>query len=391
MRAMSRDLYTLDAEYYRELFVARAVSLAGYAILVHECILTLPDEVKHIWPARWSAVKVLYVLNRYGNLVSIALANAQLLGIWWEASPSFCFHSTLVLSFVQLMAYALIHVLVLLRAWATWGRQRKMLAVLVTLFSIYALVSTTMLTYGIIDGGGVCALHTPCMGYGAMDIQLRSVDSYPLSNITRTCIGVLPAHSWLLWVPSFVLECATFTLTMISIRQFNLHRHFREHSTIVQVICRDAIVYFLVTLFSNAFNILVWAWHADSPLNMLSNQFTLCLMIVASQRLVLDLRKVTEHDGLSTTRVGREVERAMDALPRSRTPSPILFVERSLDTPPGMPGRMIDGSPVDVGRSLDCERAMLAASQSETERATGALEQRALGEGVGEHRTSSLI
>ena len=50
-------------------------------------------------------------------------------------------------------------------------------------------------------------------------------------------------------------------------------------------------------------------------------------MNVAAQRLVLDLRKDTDFDELSTTRVGREVERAIEALPRSRSPSPIVFVE----------------------------------------------------------------
>ena len=50
-------------------------------------------------------------------------------------------------------------------------------------------------------------------------------------------------------------------------------------------------------------------------------------MNVAAQRLVLYLRKETDFEGFSTTRVGREVERAIEALPRSRSPSPIVFVE----------------------------------------------------------------
>lgn len=67
--------------------------------------------------------------------------------------------------------------------------------------------------------------------------------------------------------------------------------------------------------------------HAD-PLTSSALRFTLSLLIVAAQRLVLDLRKVTdEHDEVSTTRVGREVERAVQALPRSRSASPIVFVD----------------------------------------------------------------
>ena len=73
------------------------------------------------------------------------------------------------------------------------------------------------------------------------------------------------------------------------------------------------------------------------PLNLLANTFTLCLMLVAGQRLVLDLRKVSADDALSTTRVGREVDRAIEALRAdlahspSRSPSPILFAEAAHD------------------------------------------------------------
>ena len=60
-------------------------------------------------------------------------------------------------------------------------------------------------------------------------------------------------------------------------------------------------------------------------------------MIVAGQRLVLDLRKVSADDALSTTRVGREVDRAIEALRAdlshspSRSPSPILFADAAHD------------------------------------------------------------
>lgn len=307
MRVAARDLYILDDQYYHDLFVVRALALAGYVILLYDCVLTFPDEIKYIWPTRWSTVKVIYLLNRYGNLAFLGLADIQLMGMWWNDGPDFCYRAVLILSFAQLVSFALVHVLVLLRAWATWGRRKRMLTILGTLFIVYASVSIAMLTYGNVDAGPA---------------------SYPLAYVTKVCIGVLPPLSWLLWVPSLALECATFTLTMVSIRQFHVYSNWREHSPIVRVICRDGVIYFLVTLFSNSFNILIWARYADRPLNLLSTSFTLSLLIVAAQRLVLDLRKVTdEHDEVSTTRVGREVERAVQALPRSRSASPIVFVD----------------------------------------------------------------
>ncbi|EIW61378.1 uncharacterized protein TRAVEDRAFT_44194 [Trametes versicolor FP-101664 SS1] len=301
MRVAARDLYILDDQYYHDLFVVRALALAGYVILLYDCVLTFPDEllaqIKYIWPTRWSTVKVIYLLNRYGNLAFLGLADIQLMGMWWNDGPDFCYRAVLILSFAQLVSFALVHVLVLLRAWATWGRRKRMLTILGTLFIVYASVSIAMLTYGNIDAGPT---------------------SYPLAYVTKRSLGYF----------GLALECATFTLTMVSIRQFHVYSNWREHSPIVRVICRDGVIYFLVTLFSNSFNILIWARYADRPLNLLSTSFTLSLLIVAAQRLVLDLRKVTdEHDEVSTTRVGREVERAVQALPRSRSASPIVFVD----------------------------------------------------------------
>lgn len=44
-------------------------------------------------------------------------------------------------------------VLVLLRAWATWGRHVKILAALAAMFFLYAAVSITFITYGVISVG----------------------------------------------------------------------------------------------------------------------------------------------------------------------------------------------------------------------------------------------
>ncbi|KAM5534441.1 hypothetical protein V8D89_011908 [Ganoderma adspersum] len=304
-----RDLSTLDAQYYHDLFLSRALTLAGYAILVAEAFEALPDEARHIWSARWSTVKVLYVANRYGSLVFLGACTLQTLGIWRSTAPEFCYNSTLALSLIQFASYASVHVLVLLRAWATWGRHVKILLVLATLFVIYAATSIAILTWGIVS-----------VGY----------DAYPFSFVVGTCIEYIPSLSWILWIPSLILECAIFILTMVSIRKFDFHLHLAWQLPIVRVIMRDAILYFGLTLFSSLFNIFVWAFYGDRPLNMLATTFTLCLMIAAGQRLVLDLRKVSSDDALSTTRVGREVDRAIEAMASSRSPSPIIFAERSL-------------------------------------------------------------
>ncbi|KAI0758085.1 hypothetical protein C8Q74DRAFT_1390378 [Fomes fomentarius] len=336
-RVVARDISTLDEQYFSDLFTVRALSLAGYVILLYEFLAAVPDEVRHyIWPTRWSTVKTIYLANRYGNIVFLALENLQLMGLWRSDSDSFCYHSTLALSLVQLVSFASVHVLVLLRAWATWGRHVKVLAALATMFVVYATVSISMITWGIVSIGDA---------------------GYPLSHEVGTCIGYLPRElpsklhlsafadivyspirelnsfktKWIVWFPGLLLECAVFILTMVSLQQFKLHLTLTRHTSLVQVIYRDGIVYFITTLFSNLFNILVWAIYADRALNMLANTFTLCLMVSAGQRLVLDLRKVSNDDRLSTTHIRREVSRAVDALrlSRTRSPSPIVFSDPS--------------------------------------------------------------
>lgn len=44
-------------------------------------------QIKYIWPTRWSTVKVIYLLNRYGNLAFLGLADIQLMGMWWNDGP----------------------------------------------------------------------------------------------------------------------------------------------------------------------------------------------------------------------------------------------------------------------------------------------------------------
>ncbi|KAG8740863.1 hypothetical protein FRC10_003818 [Ceratobasidium sp. 414] len=37
----------------------------GYVVLLYDYFLTLPDEVRLIWPTSWSLVKILFLINRY--------------------------------------------------------------------------------------------------------------------------------------------------------------------------------------------------------------------------------------------------------------------------------------------------------------------------------------
>ena len=79
-------------------------------------------------------------------------------------------------------------VLVLLRAWASWGRRPAIFAILGLLFILYASVCVAILLWGLIAVGG---------GYGFYAFlrlidKVGVVDAYPLAHIVGTCVSFVP-------------------------------------------------------------------------------------------------------------------------------------------------------------------------------------------------------
>ncbi|KAG8806561.1 hypothetical protein FRC17_004924, partial [Serendipita sp. 399] len=59
--------------------VVRYVNYAAFTFMLYDMLLTLADEVKYIWRARWTVIKVVFLINRYvtpiiliGNLYTIS-------------------------------------------------------------------------------------------------------------------------------------------------------------------------------------------------------------------------------------------------------------------------------------------------------------------------------
>ncbi|KAG8983294.1 hypothetical protein FRB94_005887 [Tulasnella sp. JGI-2019a] len=48
-----------------DLQASRYLSVAGFSILIHDHLITLPDEVELIWRSPLSKVSVLFLINRY--------------------------------------------------------------------------------------------------------------------------------------------------------------------------------------------------------------------------------------------------------------------------------------------------------------------------------------
>ncbi|KAG8831117.1 hypothetical protein FRC17_003645 [Serendipita sp. 399] len=62
----------------RALRIAKALTYAGFSIMIWDMMLTLPREVELIWKSRITAVKVIFLLNRYVSIPVLA-GNAWLM------------------------------------------------------------------------------------------------------------------------------------------------------------------------------------------------------------------------------------------------------------------------------------------------------------------------
>lgn len=85
MHTATGDLYTPHLTFHR--VPCSACVISGYAIFIYELFEVFPDEVEYIWPTRWSTVKILYLLNRYGNFIFLTVGMLQNMGQWRSDAP----------------------------------------------------------------------------------------------------------------------------------------------------------------------------------------------------------------------------------------------------------------------------------------------------------------
>ncbi|EIW74422.1 hypothetical protein CONPUDRAFT_78073 [Coniophora puteana RWD-64-598 SS2] len=88
----------------------------------HDTLTNLDFEVKYIWKAKLSVIKVLYLLTRYMAYINVVLA------LWY-----FTFGHNLTPRMCENAATA-VYLMVATRTWAIWGRNRKIAVGMVCLY-----------------------------------------------------------------------------------------------------------------------------------------------------------------------------------------------------------------------------------------------------------------
>ncbi|KAG1874459.1 hypothetical protein F4604DRAFT_1764894 [Suillus subluteus] len=214
-------------EFFDQIWVRKALSATGHTVLIYDYLLTFNDEILYIWNAPWTVVKVLFLINRYGNIAGQTLIRLEEAGILAHNSQFFCQRFSIITSYFMFISSESIHILVLIRAWAIWGAQRGMSNILIGSYVSYVLILLGVSSYG--------AHHD-------------SSEEYLYLDLVKICVSAMPKLMWLCYVGSFILDAITFVLTARSLRRYSREFQGLYPSNLLLLLVRDATIFFVVSV-----------------------------------------------------------------------------------------------------------------------------------------------
>lgn len=286
-----------DAEY---VYFNSITNLAPLAILYYDYLLTFPLEVQFLWsPGNQGWLTLACLINRYLPLFGhIPLAVSYLRS---QRDIPFCQGLHLYHEIFGIFMQVLAGLLCMIRVYALYGRNRRVLAALLMvgaasiLFTSWAMVASRR----------------------DMSETIEVISSLPGCNQYLPSEGARDAA--LAWIGVLVFDSAIFSLTLY--KAFTTGRGIR----LLNVIVRDGTMYFSALFIMNLANILMLML-APPLLKNSTASITNVLSITLISRLMLNLRaQSSAQAGLPSS---IESERRFQAgLPVARPPPPMSAAE----------------------------------------------------------------
>ncbi|KAJ7691050.1 hypothetical protein B0H17DRAFT_1063963 [Mycena rosella] len=249
----------LNSNYY--------FNLVSFSLLFYDYFLTLGWEVERYWgtPSTWP--HILFLGNRYGTLLGNIPVVIQ---YFWTGNStpkkiSICrglesYHQYFIIA-TQLMVGAML----ILRTYALYERDRRVLAVLVSVAAGAVAVA-------------IWSVFTGKTGDTQDNLHLYFGCNYGISHTQ----GVSLATAWA-GVAGF--DCLIFLLTLWKV----LTRHRLHATNLLTVLLRDGSVYFLVMFMSNLSNIITFVFGTPYTRGI-ATTFTNIISSIMISRLMLNLR-----------------------------------------------------------------------------------------------------
>ncbi|KAJ7460074.1 hypothetical protein B0H11DRAFT_53660 [Mycena galericulata] len=265
------------AEVQFEFNVNYYISITSFTILFYEYILTLDQEILAYWGTRITWPTLLFYLNRYTSLIG----NVPIVfEYFWTANTpnklqARCHALQTYHQYYAIVAQAFVAAMLIMRTYALYERNKKLLWLMVAVAVAAALVGAVLL----FSGKG-----------NSDDLNNRFVEVGCASGLILSTSRRLGFA----WTGLLLFDCMIFVLTVS--KAVVVSRE--QRGGLLFLLMRDGSLYFLVMVFSNCGNILSFIYAGPYERGV-GTTFTNVISSVMISRLMLNLR---DHKNMASMR-----------------------------------------------------------------------------------------
>ncbi|KLO07524.1 hypothetical protein SCHPADRAFT_644826 [Schizopora paradoxa] len=275
------ELPTGTAQVLRDMQLSKYVNVATFALLIYDYVATLPDEINYVWPSKWNAGKVLYLVQRYMVFID------PMLFIIYIMSPELSFPAckNLFSAFAGLAVCGnvITEIILSMRTYAIWGQSRLVLGMLV-IFNFALFVSRVATTRRYLD-------------------NLQPMP-YPIKAVVACSPTRFESQMpvWITYAIVIVFELTIVTLTIYKalatlecrLRPNSSPRQVRS-SDFTTTLYYDAISFFVILFLLSVANEVITADPKYFNLVSLLTETQRVIHAILSGKIILHLRKAARH------------------------------------------------------------------------------------------------
>jgi len=205
-----------------DVFSVKCSMVASFAFLLFDHVLTWPAEFKHVWRARWSFAKFLYIATHYCGLFILIIYTAV---FFKNRMPlTFCHHFIYTEIPFSVLMILLVEVILISRLYAVYDCNRVIL-ILTSLLAVGTSISTT----------AVSLVGLPTTG-----IFLRDNKCY---------ISIVPEVFKFTLLPEMICEGCLCILMVYQV--YSVYK-FCGAGQLLQLLIRDSVIYFFLALLGHS-------------------------------------------------------------------------------------------------------------------------------------------
>ncbi|TDL25228.1 hypothetical protein BD410DRAFT_785096 [Rickenella mellea] len=252
-------------ESFTHLHIDQYAAVAALALAIWDYFILLPEEVTLVWPARWNLSKLLFMVNRYLVFVDpVLLVFDLILG----TDAKVCARTEKGMTAIMLAGFIVGEIVAYLRAYAVWGTEYNKYFVLVICLFLGVNLSACWVLLKYL--GGLTSTGPPAPGLTGCTLFFKN------------------RLLWINFVTGAVLEVvSTLLLIVRAVQNFYQSRVIR--SSLIGVMVRDGVFYFIFMLAATIVNLIV-VLAAPAEMNSFLVVIERVLYSVLCNRVILNIR-----------------------------------------------------------------------------------------------------